>query len=133
MTIVSRVVFSANGGTGTAPPPMLFDTTSPGTPVVAPPGESLSRAGFAFVGWNTAADGTGTHYSAGASLTPSANVTLYAQWSATQPTLAPTGGAAPWAAVVLAVALLAAGAWMLRREVVRREPSRGGLVPPRRS
>jgi hypothetical protein len=33
-----------------------------------------------FTGWNTAADGTGTNYSAGAALTVTANLTLYAQW-----------------------------------------------------
>ncbi len=33
-----------------------------------------------FVGWNTAADGSGTHYNNRAVFTPSANVTLYAEW-----------------------------------------------------
>ncbi|WP_248922328.1 InlB B-repeat-containing protein [Olsenella intestinalis] len=39
------------------------------------------REGYVFLGWNTAADGSGTSFSAGDALVPSANVTLYAQWS----------------------------------------------------
>jgi len=36
--------------------------------------------GYAFDGWNTAADGTGTTYAAGASFPDSGDTTLYAQW-----------------------------------------------------
>jgi uncharacterized repeat protein (TIGR02543 family) len=43
---------------------------------------SLTRAGYTFTGWNTAADGSGTDYAAGASYTVDAAVTLYAQWTA---------------------------------------------------
>ena len=39
------------------------------------------RGGYAFVEWNTAADGSGTSYAPGGSLRmPQADVTLYAQW-----------------------------------------------------
>jgi hypothetical protein len=41
---------------------------------------SLTRAGYTFGGWNTAADGSGTPYAAGASFVLSANTTLYAQY-----------------------------------------------------
>ena len=41
---------------------------------------SLARVGFTFDGWNTSSDGSGTDYSAGASITVSADTTLYAQW-----------------------------------------------------
>ena len=42
---------------------------------------SLSRTGFTFAGWNTAADGSGTLYAAGAStFVSSGNATLYAYW-----------------------------------------------------
>ncbi|MBD2862231.1 RCC1 domain-containing protein [Paenibacillus oceani] len=42
---------------------------------------SLSRTGYTFAGWNTAADGSGTSYAGGSTYTMStANVTLYAQW-----------------------------------------------------
>ena len=45
----------------------------------------FTRAGWAFSGWNTAADGTGTSIAASASiatlnLTPGSTITLYAQW-----------------------------------------------------
>jgi uncharacterized repeat protein (TIGR02543 family) len=43
---------------------------------------SLAKTGYAFAGWNTAADGSGTAYAAGAPLSmPAAAVTLYAQWA----------------------------------------------------
>ena len=38
------------------------------------------RKGYSFVGWNTAADGSGTSYEAGAKVELSAPVTLFAQW-----------------------------------------------------
>ncbi|WP_214630918.1 InlB B-repeat-containing protein [Paenibacillus agaridevorans] len=42
---------------------------------------TLVRAGHTFAGWNTASDGVGTDYAAGATLTMgTTNVTLYAQW-----------------------------------------------------
>ncbi len=42
---------------------------------------NLVKTGYTFAGWNTAADGTGTDYSAGATLRMSMqHVTLYAQW-----------------------------------------------------
>lgn len=43
---------------------------------------SFTRAGWAFSGWNTKADGTGTAYNAGATITSvDESLTLYAQWS----------------------------------------------------
>ncbi|MBR4564982.1 MAG: InlB B-repeat-containing protein [Paludibacteraceae bacterium] len=42
---------------------------------------SLAKTGYTFTGWNTAADGSGTDYAAGATFSMgTANVTLYAQW-----------------------------------------------------
>ena len=41
---------------------------------------SFTRTGYTFSGWNTEDDGTGTAYGDGASISPSSNVTLYAQW-----------------------------------------------------
>ncbi|MDX1679244.1 MAG: InlB B-repeat-containing protein [Akkermansiaceae bacterium] len=41
---------------------------------------NLTRSGFTFTGWNTAADGTGTDYAAGATYTLNEPVTLYANW-----------------------------------------------------
>ena len=41
---------------------------------------SFTRTGYTFSGWNTKDDGTGTAYRDRASISPSSNVTLYAQW-----------------------------------------------------
>ena len=44
---------------------------------------SLVKSGYVFVGWNTAADGSGTSQAAGSTFNMgTANVTLYAQWTA---------------------------------------------------
>lgn len=40
-----------------------------------------TKAGHTFVRWNTAADGSGTSYTAGQSYSSNANLTLYAIWS----------------------------------------------------
>jgi uncharacterized repeat protein (TIGR02543 family) len=45
------------------------------------------RSGYTFTGWNTAADGTGTPYAAGANFNFATDLTLYAQWE-----LAPSSG-----------------------------------------
>lgn len=58
-------------------------------------GESLTlsstvptRAGFTFLGWNTNAKGTGTHYAPGATYTGNAALKLYAMWlSVSVPTM----------------------------------------------
>jgi uncharacterized repeat protein (TIGR02543 family) len=42
---------------------------------------NLARTGFAFSGWNTLADGTGTNYAAGATYTGNANLALFAKWT----------------------------------------------------
>ena len=41
---------------------------------------TMTRTGFTFTGWNTAADGSGTDYSESATFTIYDNTTLYAQW-----------------------------------------------------
>lgn len=62
-----------------------FDVDATETRAVTP-GEALvltntfQRDGYAFNGWNTAADGTGTAYADGAALTPDGDLDLYAQW-----------------------------------------------------
>lgn len=43
---------------------------------------ALTRAAYTFTGWNTQADGKGTAYAPGATFTPTADLPLYAQWSA---------------------------------------------------
>ena len=69
------VFFDANGGDGHIPP-ILTESTA------TIPDNAFSFAGHAFVGWNTAPDGSGTSYSVGQSITITANLTLYAIWIA---------------------------------------------------
>jgi uncharacterized repeat protein (TIGR02543 family) len=71
------VTFSVNSGSGTAP---AAQTGSAVSSITLPSGNGLSRSGYIFGGWNTAANGSGTNYNAGASYTPTASITLYARW-----------------------------------------------------
>jgi uncharacterized repeat protein (TIGR02543 family) len=71
---------NATDATGT----VSSSTSLAGNPI-AVTREQYARTGYTFTGWNTKANGTGTAYSAGGSLTitsPTKSVTLYAQWSA---------------------------------------------------
>ena len=67
--------FEPNGGTGNMNvqffPQNVAQVVSSNTFV---------RSGYAFTGWNTAADGSGTSYSMNDVITLSGNITLYAQW-----------------------------------------------------
>lgn len=71
------MTFNANGGSGA-------DTTQTVTSGAATTltKNAFTRAGYTFTGWNTAADGSGTSYADGASVTITENTTLYAQWTA---------------------------------------------------
>ena len=55
----------------------------------------MAYVGYVFAGWNTAANGSGTSYTAGSSIMLNANETFYAQWTPLQfvVTFAPDGGA----------------------------------------
>ena len=81
MTIA--VTYNGNGSTGGGVP---VDGNAYGvgdTVTVLGNINALVKSGYAFVDWNTKADGTGTAYTGGATFTmPAANVTLYAQWRA---------------------------------------------------
>ena len=59
------------------PDPLLF---FPGRTVHIPD-TVPSKSGLQFTGWNTRADGTGSAYAPGTSLTPKGDLTLYAQWT----------------------------------------------------
>jgi uncharacterized repeat protein (TIGR02543 family) len=69
------VTYDANTGSGS-----IAASVANGARTLAD-GSALSRPGFTFSGWNTAANGTGTALAGGSSYTPSGNVTLYAQWT----------------------------------------------------
>jgi uncharacterized repeat protein (TIGR02543 family) len=77
------VTYNGNGSSGGSAP---IDTSSPsdyGSPVNVLGAGTLTRTGYSFNDWNTAADGTGTPYGPGATFSmPAAGVTLYAIWTA---------------------------------------------------
>ncbi len=72
--------YNANGGTGTDPASSSVAYNSSTTTAANP----YTRTGFAMTGWNTAANGSGTHANAGGSFTmPASDTTLYAEWKGT--------------------------------------------------
>ena len=76
------VTYNGNTPTfGTAPTDPLSPYTNGTTVTVLGNTGIMTKTGFSFAGWNTAADGSGTIYTAGATFVPSANTTLYARWS----------------------------------------------------
>ncbi|MBR5930878.1 MAG: Ig-like domain-containing protein, partial [Lachnospiraceae bacterium] len=66
--------YDANGGTGS-----MSSQTNKTTYTVKT--NSFTKEGFEFTKWNTKADGTGTDYEPGASITLTEDTTLYAQWT----------------------------------------------------
>ncbi|MBR1582518.1 MAG: InlB B-repeat-containing protein [Spirochaetales bacterium] len=70
------VIFKANGGTGSMNPQAMSKNTS-----TALSANAFTCSGYVFAGWNTKADGNGTSYAAGASVTLDSDLVLYAQWA----------------------------------------------------
>jgi uncharacterized repeat protein (TIGR02543 family)/LPXTG-motif cell wall-anchored protein len=126
---VYTLTYDNNGSSSSAP----TATSGSGALTVA---AAQSRPGFTFTGWNTRADGTGIAVAAGSSFTPSANITLFAQWTAvatttvapTTTTVAPTrtvvnetelpqtgASSSPASFVLLAMSLLGLGFWTRTR------------------
>jgi M6 family metalloprotease-like protein/uncharacterized repeat protein (TIGR02543 family) len=82
VTSVADLVLTYDGNGSTSGTPSV-DVSSPyasGATVTVLGAGSLSRSGYIFSGWNTAANGSGTSYAAGSTLTISGNTTLYAKW-----------------------------------------------------
>jgi uncharacterized repeat protein (TIGR02543 family) len=81
---VGEVDYDANGATkGSVPSDTGFTFGSNVT--VSTNSGALEKSGHTFVGWNTAADGSGTSYAATGLVTfemPEGDVTLYAEWKA---------------------------------------------------
>jgi hypothetical protein len=76
------VTYNGNGSDGgTVPTDGSSPYISGATVTVAGVG-SLTKTGYNFIGWNTAANGSGTARAAAGTFTISANATLYAQWAA---------------------------------------------------
>ena len=74
----ATITFNANGGSGSV------DAISTYVGVANTiPSNSPTRTGYTFNGWNTASDGSGTAYATGSTITPTGDVTLYAQWKTT--------------------------------------------------
>jgi len=69
------LTFKANGGKGKMEPIIFTTETETEIPV-----NEFYKTGYEFVGWNTKADGRGTSYSDGDSITVSEDIKLYAQW-----------------------------------------------------
>ncbi|MDI9396527.1 MAG: InlB B-repeat-containing protein [Candidatus Pacebacteria bacterium] len=96
------VTYNGNGSTGGSVPAETNSPYMPGVTVtVLGNTGSLSRTNYIFAGWNTAADGSGTSYSAGSLFTISSATTLYAKWTFNGPCTLTydgngnTGGTAP--------------------------------------
>jgi uncharacterized repeat protein (TIGR02543 family) len=76
------VTYNGNGSTGGTVPTDSNPYEQNETVTVLGNTGSLVKTGSTFAGWNTAANGSGTSYAAGATFTmAAANVTLYAQWT----------------------------------------------------
>ncbi len=76
------VTYNGNSSTGGVAPVDAGAYQQGSTVTVKSNTGSLARTGYTFAGWNTAADGSGTPYAAGATFTiGNANVTLYAKWT----------------------------------------------------
>ena len=75
------VAYNGNDNTGGSAPTSPTSCTYAGT--CNAPSNTYIKTGKEFTGWNTKADGTGTSYAAGASISKavsSGTLTLYAQW-----------------------------------------------------
>jgi len=106
------VTYDANGATGGPPPTDHWGPYMGGDIVTVcdnhrtdlscdfPNDDRMTRAGFSFDGWNTAANGSGTAYAPTQTFAISGNTVLYAQWRAPAAPASPggTGPAAPPAA-----------------------------------
>jgi uncharacterized repeat protein (TIGR02543 family) len=76
------VTYDGNGNTGGSAPVDPANPHAYNATVTVLGAGGLTRTGHTFAGWNTAADGSGTPYTPGATFSmPAADVTLYAQWA----------------------------------------------------
>ena len=82
LTPTFTVTYNGNGSTGGTPPIDGNAYAAGATGTV--PGNTgvLTRVGYTFAGWSTAANGSGTNYAAGTTFAINANVALYAKWAA---------------------------------------------------
>jgi uncharacterized repeat protein (TIGR02543 family) len=71
------VTYNGNGATGTIP----SQTYPTGAQATISGQSSLTRPGYSFLGWNSAANGTGSVYIPASSVIVNSSITLYAQWA----------------------------------------------------
>jgi uncharacterized repeat protein (TIGR02543 family) len=72
------LTYYGNGNTsGTAPPAISYPSGASVSPISLAP---IAKSGYTFLGWNTAADGSGLNYSNNASIVMDSDKSLYAQW-----------------------------------------------------
>lgn len=79
------ITYNSNGGSGST-------NSTVGCPNLTVAANGFTNSGYSFNGWNTASNGSGTPYAAGATYSTSSDVTLYAQWSAAAATTTGSGG-----------------------------------------
>lgn len=97
------VSYNNNQGTGSMADQVANSTT-------ALSNNTFTRTGFAFTGWNTEANGSGTSYVNGADFDFGSDITLYAQWrDNSTPTPTPTPDSAELAATGSNTSLLLGG------------------------
>jgi uncharacterized repeat protein (TIGR02543 family) len=96
------IAYNGNGSTGGTAPTDTKSYAKGATVTVLGNSGNLVRTGYTFSSWNTTANGSGTAYGTGSTLAMgSANMTLYAQWTANAPPPAappandPTAGVLP--------------------------------------
>lgn len=78
-TSTYTLFYDGNGNTGGSAPSAQ---TGNGNVTVATNSGTLTNSGYTFTGWNTLANGSGTHYATGSTYNLNADVTLYAEWTA---------------------------------------------------
>lgn len=79
IAVQCTITYYANGATGgTVPESTTVDKGSAYT-VLGNTG-NLEKTGYAFTKWNARADGIGSSYSAGSTITVTGDISLYAQW-----------------------------------------------------
>lgn len=76
------VKYNANGGSGTIDDKVVYSPASGSVSVPIGDGSGFTKSGYKVIGWNTAANGSGTNYDLNSSVSVAKNgtVTLYAQW-----------------------------------------------------
>jgi uncharacterized repeat protein (TIGR02543 family) len=76
----AAVTYSGNGNTGGTVPTDVSNYLAGDTITVPGNTGTLTKTGYTFAGWNTAANGSGTTYAPAATFAAAGDITLYAKW-----------------------------------------------------